>query len=805
MRLPFSKTPGHALTTTPLRWRSVDGIHIGFNGQVWLYGQLDLTPLSWEDPASKIAKQANLKGVLDAVGQASHTSTSIKQLSSLRQIHLLALSWDSTGKPSPKTPEPLYSVQQQLMNFSVPAKAVVLGVKLRSSVVAKAANSAHPLRDVVDALKTSSIAALGQAVVDLDPYEEDFKRIQAIFVANRVKRLTPEVAAQMDSWYNKGQGSDVEVLVAKDAIFVDGVYNKIEMAAIKAFDTEVMQSPHSQWALDAMTSSSPASVISVRGQIEPSTMAKKRVRQVRRSILGQAKEDAKSGDIEDSDAQMHYDLTKELEDFIAVTQEPLISKCSIVLGRRSDNADFTYIDELKNVHGIEVIPLTYRQLEAVDETLPCSGNTSHPYLQDVNIAMLAYAGFQGFSALGDPPSRNTVFTGVVDPDQTICMLDMKRAATIENKSSAMAIFGDPGSGKTFLSQFIAFQSALMGEQVIFINPKADSDLTPFANYVRSYGVEAEVIRTSEIEETPGFFDPFRYTDPDRAIELLNYYILSVLDEFTQEQELTLSSTLRDAATSGVIFCANDAISFLGTRDKYLETLVRKQITASRLFSLAFGNADQKPYNGTGGLTLIEFNHKLPLPNKVPGERTHRDERVALAVLRLAVTASLEILKRSRGGVFILDEAWTFLSSSQGIATVQELGRENRSRNIFPIFATQRVDDLLNQGVDMEGFLSRVFVGNLSNPKEARAGLIFAGLEPTNARINFLKNAGVQPPSGDYPGRPPMFLHRDIQGNHAAVSIAPIPKDMLVSFSTTPKDNSTPEETDPILDMFNSNV
>jgi len=156
-------------------------------------------------------------------------------------------------------------------------------------------------------------------------------------------------------------------------------------------------------------------------------------------------------------------------------------------------------------------------------------------------------------------------------------------------------------------------------------------------------------------------------------------------------------------------------------------------------------------------------------------------------VRLVTRSSLEILAASKGGVLVVDEAWMFLQSSEGLAALQSLGRMGRSQNILPVFATQRVDDLLKEGVDMEGYLSRVFVLQLADEREARAALRLCRLEPTQGRINWLRTAGPRRREGDRPGRAAMGLHRDLQGRHSAVLFGPVPEDVRLAISTNPED------------------
>jgi hypothetical protein len=134
----------------------------------------------------------------------------------------------------------------------------------------------------------------------------------------------------------------------------------------------------------------------------------------------------------------------------------------------------------------------------------------------------------------------------------------------------------------------------------------------------------------------------------------------------------------------------------------------------------------------------------------------------------------------------------YLQSSEGLAALQSLGRMGRSQNILPVFATQRVDDLLRDGADMEGYLSRVFALQLADEREARAALKLVGLEATDGRIEWLRRAGPRRRENGDRGRPAMGIHRDLAGRHAAVMFGPIPENIRLAISTNPEDRKIRE-------------
>jgi len=777
------------LWTAPWSWRDTDGVYIGHNGEGWLYRVLPINPLVWEDPATRAAVGSPLETVLRELGALSTDPTmGLGVLSDEREIHLVSLTWDEPGTPPEGTPPALAEFQRAALNFLLPNKALVLGVKLKGKN-AFAVKLDKGFKGFIESLKNVGERSLGEAVPDREQFADDYTKIDRILRRYGARTLNNTEMAHLESWFNLGRGPDVLLQVTKDMIYVDD-FDRIEMAVVRRFGSQVMDGTQDQWMLDAVTHPDGPSVVSIRGSLQTANAARSRARSGLRRRRAQMEEEMATGDVERIEDTEAYQQTQQVENWIAMSQEPIVTRCSIVMARRVQESEETYIDELRNRRNIEVAPLVMRQLEGLDETLPCSTKRVNPFLQDLSLSMLSYCGLQGWSNLGDPKG---VLIGLGDPDYTPVYLD-PAGAPVDNKPPTMGIFGDPGSGKTYLCQMIATQAALAGRQVIFINPKGFDSLSPFAEMIGG-----TVVKMSQLETQAGYFDPFYYApDPQMAAEIATTYILSVLGNtgvagggFTAEQELRLSAGLKRGATAGAR-CVGDALAYVD--DPEVRRMVNEQVVSSTLFSLGIGTVAKDKYQSNRGLTLIEFDRKLDFPEKGKSVSTYtRAERISLAAIRLVTRASMEILVASGGGVLVVDEAWTFLSSAEGLAALQQLGREGRSLGLLPIFATQRVADLIKDGVDMEGYISRVMVMKLSDEREADAALKLCGLETTPERIAFLRSAGAVRATADNPGRPAMGIHRDLQDRHAAVWIGPVPPSAHEAFTTNPEERRERDE------------
>jgi hypothetical protein len=777
-RLPAaSSKETDALWTTPWVMRDADCIYVGSDRSVWLYRSLPLAPVDWEDPRTQLGIGARLATLLAEIGATSTPPVSgIRQLGNNRQVHLVSVTWDEAPEPAPGTPPAHASfLRETLEGFTIPKRALMVGIRLRPSGTGKS-------ESVMGQAKRMATKLLLEDVTDRTQYQEDAQLIAGMLNRFGGRRLTRAEQAQLESWYNIGRGPDVTIIERNTSLEVSDV-DTIEMSAVMRFGSPIMYAPNSRWVLDALSHYDAPKLVSVRAELEPAIATRARARRAQRRVDSQMKEEAASGDLERIEYSTTYQQAQEFERFLVEAGEPILTKCSIIIARSVRPTNETYIDFLRNRYEIEIKPLEHRQIRALDETLPASPRRINPFLQDVSISMLAYAGLNGFSDLGDPKGS---YIGVADPDLTPVYLDVA-AAPARNMPPGMLVAGDPGSGKTFLCQSIALQATLAGNPVIFINPKGFDSLAPLAELVNG-----QVVKMSALASRPGAFDPFRYAPPPVAAEIATTHILSVLgnrEGFTQAQALMIGSALREAAAAGAR-CVGDALPLIS--DPEVVTQIRQQVEGSALFALGVGLDPWPAFPATGGLTLVEFDRKLDLPDPSKDSTMYtRAENISLAAVRLVARASLEILMRSGGGVLIVDEAWTFLGFPEGLAAMQSLGREGRSLNILPIFATQRIADVVSR--DMEGYLSRVFCLKLSDPREAKAALELCKLDPTVERINWLATCGPVAATDETAARPPRALHRDLDDRHAAVILGPTPTWVYDALTTNPQERKARED------------
>ena len=785
----------YTMWTAPWAWRSDDGIYIGFNGEAWFYQALTLSPMQWEDHDARLGITKQLTNLLaDLGGLSKESATGLKRLATMREIHLLSITWwDLLSPPELNSPE-LRAYQAAAFGAcDIPNRCLLIGVKLDRKVLdLKATGKKKTLTGLVDAVTEQ----VGEDVPDVKLFQDDLHKVKEICKRYNSEDLSREQFEQLESWFNQGRGVDVEIQDHPDKLVIhDGA--EYEVAAVRAFEKPRLSPGVDQWILDALAhpGDSPQAV-SIRATLEPTGVTRGRSRMAQRRIEANMEEEEKSGDLEKRELTQTHKLARDFEDYLTNYGTPMLSNVSFLFARELTEATETYMDFLANAYGIRLKPLVQRQLPALEEFLPTSPMRVNPFLQDVNIPMVAQAGLPAFSELGEDSGA---FVGMVDPDGTPLYID-PRFTSRQNLPPVFGVFGDPGSGKTFFAQNFVTQVVKGGEAAFFINPKGASSLYGMCDYLNLEGDGSAATRMSmsALEKVPGAFDPFRFAKSrEDAAEIAAKHLLAPMDtpgdRMDQKFRLSLESGLKYGARAGVD-CVWDALEFIvdETHRKEWKNLIQQQMDASSLFALGVAKTPRPRLSMAGHLNLVDFDRDigLPPPNKRPSEYTSQ-EWIAIATIGLVTKAAIEILLVNGGGVLVLDEAWTFLQIPEALSVLDKLAREGRSQGILPVFLTQKVKDVITG--DLAGYMSRVLVLKMDDAEEAETAVEICGLEPTPERLEWLRSAGPKPPKKDADGNIleeavwATGIFSDPRKRHAAVALGPTPEAAVRAWSTNPDD------------------
>ena len=521
--------------STPTLWRNEDGVMIGDNGQAWLYRVLNLNPVKWEDNEARIGIGKQLDGLLSELGQLSKDPIGgIRAFSNNREIHIESVTWQEVlTAPESNTPA-LTAFQQDAYMFSVPKRALFVGIRLIPSIMGDKKDKAG--KSIYRSMEDLVRRAIAEDVPQVDLYKEDIQKVRRIFDRHRATLPTPEQYDQLDSWFNQGMGSDVLIEEQSDQLIVDGT-TPVQLSAVRRFESSTMTSPDDQWVLDTLAHPEDAPhVISIRAELEPPKVTRERARMSQRKIQANIEEEQSSGDIERVENSDTFQRAKDLEDYLATERRPMMSNVSIVMAREVSDVSETYMDYMDTAYGIQVTTLEHRQILALDETLPCSDVRVNSFLQDVNVPMISNAGLQAFSALGDDRG---CFVGFIDPDGAPLFLDPS-ASSRQNLPPAFGVFGDPGSGKSSPVHTPVFLSS--GELV------AMGDLRPGDHIL---GADGQQIRVETIHPQ-GVLKSYEVMLGDgRALETSDRHLWNVLDALNPDagwQNLELHTFMDQLAT-----------------------------------------------------------------------------------------------------------------------------------------------------------------------------------------------------------------------------------------------------------------
>ena len=761
---------------SPVAYATDDGVMVGHNGTIWLYRVLPQHAYHWLPQSQTNDAIAELHTMLVELGGTSKPAP-VRGMTRLggqaREIHLLSLAWDERYvTPHRQTTEPHRQWLQQIFDrFTTGHGLFAVGVRLWP------ANRGTQTGGLLRAARNTVRTAIGDGP-DLSTVAADKARVHRMLARVGGKAPTEEQRRRMEFWWNGGRLENTMIVQEPDGLSLScNMWTfGLELSALIRSEHAVLNDHGALWASRAITHHNGCVCVSVRADLLARSDAREMFRRSRRKSRRRVAETAVSGDV---DRDEDYDLGilgKQFETHFIDHDEPMLRNTSVVMARQTTLDHDTFRDTLASSYGLHFKPVEMRQHDALKETLPCAtgrlGRTP-PFAQDMSVGMISSAGLGSHTEVGDDAG---LWVGLAMHNMTPAWVDPYGAAK-QNKPPAMAVIGEPGAGKTFLLQLLGTQGALAGLPVVFVQPKPADSLAPFAE-----AAGGRVVRLSGLTNRAGALDPFGYAAPEHAAKIANAHILTVFTEFTEEEEVYLATGLEQAALEGAR-CVGQALEHPAVPAR-VRQLVQAQLTGSQLFALGIASEPPPKWDvGTqGGLVLVEFDRALDLPAQMlPTAQYDRETRLAIATLRLVARAALEQMWHHGGGVLILDEAHVFLSSADGRAMLQRLGREGRSQRILPILATQRIADVVGDGMDMESYLGRVIAMKMTDPREIETSLRLCGLEPTKDMSDWLMSAGPQRQGAHQ--RPAMALYRDMDRRCGGILVGPVPDEIALAFST----------------------
>lgn len=792
----------------PWEWAWHNGIFSGSNS-VWLYKAMDPPSLLWAPETALDAESDRLKNTLTELASVS-LATRWSRFARRRKFHLLSVKYFANVDTSEDTGDLGPWLRTNVYDHRVPRRAVFLGVELRPSALMKSAGSgpSGERETLMDIIGKVSDKAFVDSPESLEAYKQDIERVEKTLGRNGFRNPTSTEMSVMQSWYENSPG-DGMCLVSGYPNYLEveqqtGENTYWQFSAVSGWQNELPPIP---WFAVANSGTEHAWVISARGELEKSTATRKRVTAQRHKLDETRTQTEQSMDYERSeDENLAWEMA-ELDEYLgdpANADEPVIAKFSMIMGRRLfiDERDpsrwegehtQSYSDELNERFAVKTISLPYQQVEAALETMPCAPvviGDRRPFMHYVGIGVVAEAGMTSMSELGD---KKGAHMGYVLPDETPCRLDFG-AASAENMPPMMLVAGQPGSGKTVVSQALLHQASVAGVNAIFVNPKGADTLKPLLS---STGGEHVVMGATS---TPGSLDPFRFADTDTAVYTAIGFLDVLIPNMDEMKIALIEEGLRSRENPT---CFMDAVQGIKSKEQReeLDQLRRSNPVLGLCMGTEGGEfrlGGKKANEFEQGVLLVEFGGDVQLPTAPTKiSEMSRAERFGVGAVSLLMQAAMQLIVASRrgqkesgtGSFLVIDEAWIMLSSSYlASAYMESLARLGRSLDVTVILATQRVSDVINAGLDE--YLSRVMLMKLTSAEEQRLGLELLGLEHNDEFSTLLRESGSQRYKDPYTGEmrrvPPVALMKDLSGRVGALKCE-FREELLDLYSTNPED------------------
>ena len=270
------------------------------------------------------------------------------------------------------------------------------------------------------------------------------------------------------------------------------------------------------------------------------------------------------------------------------------------------------------------------------------------------------------------------------------------------------VSGSPGSGKSFFSMMMAYQSTLSGKITVYLDPKADS--VNILNLQSDLGDINIWDLADDKKVEPGILDPFSLEKDPAQQQLL---VMSLIETFagtlTSEQRNSLTPIIEDViklkkpslriVMQRLLARRNDPqANALGNQLKLIEPL--------KFSRLCFDHYEGSAMKMGKGLTIITLlGLKMPDPNM--DEKDYQiNDRLGMGIMFLVTNYIRNIMIGVDDGhdeegkkrvpppkTVIIDESWAVLATKMGRQVISEICRLGRSLNTACVLISQNADDI----------------------------------------------------------------------------------------------------------------
>lgn len=265
------------------------------------------------------------------------------------------------------------------------------------------------------------------------------------------------------------------------------------------------------------------------------------------------------------------------------------------------------------------------------------------------------------------------------------------------------ITGAPGQGKTYGGQLITTLSALQGKTTIVIDYKGDMlKIVPLRDEL---GVPVTIWNMAD-KSQKGILDPFSLSDsPGEQLSMAIQVIDLFVGGLTREDRQAISPILKDLLEEGGANMVKAVTKLRSSQNPVARTIGSELevIKALEYSSLCFyGGLKRKtpPRLIDGGVTIATLAG-MALPSTPEEAKDTQDGRLASGILYLLTDYIRRILASddmSRPKTFIIDEAWSILSTPAGLKIVKAVALLGRSKNLAMVLITQSPEHLAEANI-----------------------------------------------------------------------------------------------------------
>lgn len=268
------------------------------------------------------------------------------------------------------------------------------------------------------------------------------------------------------------------------------------------------------------------------------------------------------------------------------------------------------------------------------------------------------------------------------------------------------IFGPPGEGKSALVKNIFLWSSFLGQRVLYVDPKNETELF-LKQAVKKWGHIPEFvslvdkinfISISEKESCRGMLDPLLFLPREKAINTAKD-ILSQLGEIhIDSQTYATKKTIINNCVDAVMNSSgkkhmNKVISLIADKDQDLADLLKSFNMG--IGKMLLGDDNSTPINFTNPINVLGLEG-LQLPTKEDLDRIGKNnfklnsEQLVSNVIMEAVMKLVYIFStdKNEDALIIYDEAGAFEHTPQGAYMMEDSQRKGRANNTDVTLVTQ---------------------------------------------------------------------------------------------------------------------